>query len=318
MHLCDTTGAWRDLKGELNRIGYGLSPVQEDAIRSFQEWLRTGDTNVASLQSSSSWRWKGGESEWKGWTRGSVFWGKLLDTKEDSEDLSEKWRIGGSKFTWAQQWRKLWASKASTRTKLCCWRILKHGFFTGLLDTFDEAFTNNRKGSSLIHIVAITTQHIWRDRNLTIFQKKDTVTPIEVILQAARHEAEGTLTGSKSEANWSNGMSMLKELSRLLQEENQHEGSQRGSNCMERRVDEGEELQIRMNMGSLSLDSHTESSRNKAVRLESRTQRDRAPEWDSNEASRIRRENFYATSNRSPWLSSSNSAGSSRTVDLAS
>ncbi|KAL3698053.1 hypothetical protein R1sor_012129 [Riccia sorocarpa] len=55
----------------------------------------------------------------------------MLSTEETPEELHEKWRLGGSKYTWAARWKKLWQTWASTRTKLLIWRVLKHGFYTG-------------------------------------------------------------------------------------------------------------------------------------------------------------------------------------------
>ncbi|KAL3678979.1 hypothetical protein R1sor_021935 [Riccia sorocarpa] len=249
MHLRDSSGQWLNIRSELGRKGFTLTTLQRSELDKFQRWLQKDNTDASTLQSSTSWNWKGDKKAWARWIRTSSFWSRLAGRAEIPENLSEKWRMGGDKFTWPTRWRMLWSNRASTRTKLWLWRTLKHGFFTGeraykmgvdsgtckrcnrtlettehlfwtcpkasevwtklrfraeevdakfriqtsVLATIDLAISNNKKCSALIHIVATTLQSIWRDRNSKIFNGKDTITPIEIVLHNARHEAEGTI-----------------------------------------------------------------------------------------------------------------------------
>ncbi|KAL3698411.1 hypothetical protein R1sor_012487 [Riccia sorocarpa] len=76
---------------------------------------------------------------------------------------------------------------------------------SSLIDTIDMALSDNRKGSVLIHVLASALQSIWKDRNEKTFGKRDIITPVDLILQAARHEAEGLVNKKGSEEQYVGG-----------------------------------------------------------------------------------------------------------------
>ncbi|KAL3675639.1 hypothetical protein R1sor_025587 [Riccia sorocarpa] len=86
------------------------------------------------------------------------------------------------------------------------------------LDAIDMALFSNKMSCPLLHILATTLQYIWKDRNLKQFKNQDTTTPIEVILTSARHEVEGQMTHKGSAERWEDGLKMLQDLARLLNE----------------------------------------------------------------------------------------------------
>ncbi|KAL3694931.1 hypothetical protein R1sor_008582 [Riccia sorocarpa] len=263
---------WKDLKAELSQRRIHPTALQLQEVESFQTWLLRVRTDTPTLQNSSSWIWKGDSTGWKGWQRPAQFWNKLLTSKESPEVLSNKWTIGGQRFTWAERWRHLWKCRGTLRSKLWVWRVLKHGFFTGeraermgvsndpcrrcgrtsesishlfwscsqaeliwdklrnrsaranssfrihgnILDTIDEALYNNKRGGTLLQIMAAALQAIWKDRNSKIFRNQDTTTPIELILNQARWEIEGDMNSSNNPLAWTANLQKLQEITSLL------------------------------------------------------------------------------------------------------
>ncbi|KAL3682097.1 hypothetical protein R1sor_000119 [Riccia sorocarpa] len=103
------------------------------------------------------------------------------------------------------------------RTRAACTGSTLH-VPSSFVDTIDEAIFKGGKGCSLLHIIAPALQSIWKSRNAKLFQDKNLILPIDVILQEAKHEAEGVLNEKAPEERWVQGLQILKDLSRLLRE----------------------------------------------------------------------------------------------------
>ncbi|KAL3691963.1 hypothetical protein R1sor_005614 [Riccia sorocarpa] len=130
-HLFDSRGCWKNLTEEVRNRGFEATALQADELRRFQDWCKIIQLSNNSLQQSTSWRWRGAHSNWKGWRHSSKFWGDLLKQDQAVEDLTCKWPTMGSLGTWKQKWQLLWSPGGSQRAKLWIWRVLHRVFFTG-------------------------------------------------------------------------------------------------------------------------------------------------------------------------------------------
>ncbi|KAL3685968.1 hypothetical protein R1sor_003990 [Riccia sorocarpa] len=128
-HFSIAAGAWIDCNSELRRKGVPMTREQTEEVNKLQHWINHVKIGPHELHQSPSWRW-GEEQDWKGWTRRSNFWSRLLVKEERLENLSDKWLKGGSLLTWEKRWHLLWTKGDSTRTKLWIWRTLHSCFFT--------------------------------------------------------------------------------------------------------------------------------------------------------------------------------------------
>ncbi|KAL2635423.1 hypothetical protein R1flu_006902 [Riccia fluitans] len=129
-NLMDGTGKWWDIARKLNTNGILLDQVQTEAIGTFQTWLHSVQIGTQKLENSPSWRWKGTNDSWSGWSLSSRTWHKLHATDETIDDLSDKWPEGTFALTWCRHWQKAVGKRRSPRIKLWIWKILRRAFFT--------------------------------------------------------------------------------------------------------------------------------------------------------------------------------------------
>ncbi|KAL3701723.1 hypothetical protein R1sor_019745 [Riccia sorocarpa] len=86
-----------------------------------------------------------------------------------------------------------------------------------LLQTVDEALESRGRGSALIFIVAELIQSTWRDRNQHLFRGLTSITPVGVVLQAARNEIDMSLNEKSNDSSWNRGMGALQEINKLIE-----------------------------------------------------------------------------------------------------
>ncbi|KAL2612461.1 hypothetical protein R1flu_024153 [Riccia fluitans] len=112
-NLADAMGKWITMANALRACGLQLDQIQEEAIGVFQNWLGTVQMGVQKLEHRPSWRWKGLEAKWIGWTQSTSFWHSLYEAKEASDDLSAKWPERPYALTWNARWLRLWGKGGS-------------------------------------------------------------------------------------------------------------------------------------------------------------------------------------------------------------
>ncbi|KAL3683402.1 hypothetical protein R1sor_001424 [Riccia sorocarpa] len=152
--------------------------------------------------------------------------GSLTFMQGPAKDVTRQWRLLSTFCGRAhRRWRSGFSWETRAEETSASFRIP-----TILLDTIDIAISTSRKGSCLIHVLAATLQSIWNDRNQKVSHNKNVSTPLELILQAARHEAECTVTRTGPEESWLKGLATLRELSHLLNQTDPAMRSQQGSN----------------------------------------------------------------------------------------
>ncbi|KAL2635715.1 hypothetical protein R1flu_007194 [Riccia fluitans] len=188
-NLADATGKWIMVANALRARGIQLDQTQEDTIQVFQTWLGTVQMGVQKLEHSPSWRWKGSETKWTGWTQPTSFWHNLYETEETPEDLSAKWPDQPYALDWKARWLRLWGKGGSPRVKLLIWKILRRAYFTG-----ERAATLGKPDT----LPEPTPRHA-ADR-----------------LFRTRTEIEGGFNNRSSADRWQKGIKALEELNSLL------------------------------------------------------------------------------------------------------
>ncbi|KAL3675123.1 hypothetical protein R1sor_025071 [Riccia sorocarpa] len=85
-----------------------------------------------------------------------------------------------------------------------------------LLQNVDEAIESKSKGGILFHILTAATQQIWKDRNNSVFNGRNSPTPLQVVLQQARLELDGGFDTKSNKSSRQAGIEGLNQL-RILQ-----------------------------------------------------------------------------------------------------
>ncbi|KAL3700212.1 hypothetical protein R1sor_018234 [Riccia sorocarpa] len=85
-----------------------------------------------------------------------------------------------------------------------------------LIDTLDEAITSNKRGGTLLQIMAELFQQIWKDRNSKVFRDVNSSTPLNVVLTKARHEWEASIKIKCNQSKWERGLYGLQEMNILI------------------------------------------------------------------------------------------------------
>ncbi|KAL3696689.1 hypothetical protein R1sor_010765 [Riccia sorocarpa] len=228
-------GSWISISRAAEEQGINLTQEQRMEIKNMEDWMRTIKIGEHNLQASPSWRWRGREDKWTGWTQPTKIWAQMCWVEGTPEDLSHRWYEGSTGLTWQSRWSLLWGNGDLPRVKLWAWRILKKGFFTrsraikmgvdfsnckrvqdSLLATMDEAITKKRRSGAFLAIVTSTIQNFWKDRNTQVFRSTRRRTPLIVTLQQARAEIEGSFNNKASDYSWQRGMQALKEINALI------------------------------------------------------------------------------------------------------
>ncbi|KAL2652664.1 hypothetical protein R1flu_020792 [Riccia fluitans] len=102
------------------------------------------------------------------------------------------------------RWNKLRELTTNGCTSFC----IPHG----LLELIDEAIVTQRKGGPLIFILYSVTNSIWQDRNQVLYNQKSQRTPLQLSLEQARAEIEGSFSNRQSSTRWEQVNDLLKRL----------------------------------------------------------------------------------------------------------
>ncbi|KAL3700161.1 hypothetical protein R1sor_018183 [Riccia sorocarpa] len=124
-----------------NRISFTMKlqekgvPIDSHLLNALQKV----DTAFPTLQATDinwtqadGWEWENlphrGEQAWRLTT---AAWRKLmyLTPKQDTK-FNQRWGIQDTKLQWNTRWKRLWAGKATQRTKIRLWRYIRRGYFT--------------------------------------------------------------------------------------------------------------------------------------------------------------------------------------------
>ncbi|KAL3697575.1 hypothetical protein R1sor_011651 [Riccia sorocarpa] len=204
------TAAWcKILRPQSNRKGDALAgwwiPVQDNA-----RWLK---------------RWKdlwrvAGSQKWKLWTwrflRQAFFTGQRTSKMNISDGSCT--RCGGELETYHHlfwdcnsvkpNWRRLLERLSSTHRGATTWSLLK---------IIDESMIDKAENWALLHTTIQCLLQIWRDRNMSAFRHRNQITPVQVILKAARDTIEAALSARVPAAMWSKGQDGLRVINTWIQ-----------------------------------------------------------------------------------------------------
>ncbi|KAL2622830.1 hypothetical protein R1flu_003035 [Riccia fluitans] len=86
----------------------------------------------------------------------------------------------------------------------------------GLLELIDEAVATQRKGGPLIFILYSVTNSIWQDRNQVLYSQEPQRTPLQLSLEQACAEIEGSISNRQSATRWGQGIKALEGVNDLL------------------------------------------------------------------------------------------------------
>ncbi|KAL2642291.1 hypothetical protein R1flu_009878 [Riccia fluitans] len=86
----------------------------------------------------------------------------------------------------------------------------------GLLETIDEAIRTKKNGGPLVYILFSITNSISKDQNQAFFHNKSQVTPLNVSLEHAQIEIEGSFINRSSAIRWQQGLKTLQEINNML------------------------------------------------------------------------------------------------------
>ncbi|KAL3693273.1 hypothetical protein R1sor_006924 [Riccia sorocarpa] len=205
-------GSWISISRAAEEQGINLTQEQRMEIKNMEDWMRTIKIGEHNLQASPSWRWRGREDKWTGWTQPTKIWAQMCWVEGTPEDLSHRWHEGSTGLTWQSRWSLLWGNGDLPKVKLWAWRILKKGFFTGSRAIKMGVDFSNCKRCNLA--VETITHMLWDCRE--VFRSTRRRTPLIETLQQARAEIEGSFNNKASDYSWHRCMQALKEINALI------------------------------------------------------------------------------------------------------